>query len=99
MGLHTTTTGTLSDALLAIAKDAANRFSPVERDTSDNLRLSGNHSTNAFYLPASTAATSNTCLRYGWHFELAGMPPRMQNSNKAKSEFRALGDPGDSRTL
>src|SRR5712692_6953405 len=32
MGLHTTTTGTLSKALLAIAKDAANRFSPEERD-------------------------------------------------------------------
>jgi len=32
MGLHTATTGTLSEALLAIAKDAANKFSPVERD-------------------------------------------------------------------
>ncbi|SRR5712691_9505963 len=32
MGLHTTTTGTLSDALLAIAKTAANRFSPDERE-------------------------------------------------------------------
>src|SRR5258708_1907173 len=32
MGLHTTTTGTLSEALLAIAKDAANRFSPEERE-------------------------------------------------------------------
>ena len=32
MGLHTTTTGTLSEALLAIAKDAANQFSPEERD-------------------------------------------------------------------
>jgi len=65
-------------------------------DTSDNLRLSGKHSTNASYLPASTAATTNTCLRYGWHFELGSTPLRMQNSDKAKSEFRVLGDPGDS---
>jgi hypothetical protein len=32
MGLHTATTGTLSDELLAIAKEAANKFSPGERD-------------------------------------------------------------------
>ena len=32
MGLHTATTGTLSDELLAIAREAASRFSPVERD-------------------------------------------------------------------
>ncbi len=82
MGLHTTAAGTLSDALLAIAKDAANQFSPAEREAL-----------------ASTAATTNTCLRYGWHFELGSTPLRTQNSNKAKSEFRPLGDPGDSRTL
>jgi len=32
MGLHTATTGTLWDELLAIAKEAANKFSPAERD-------------------------------------------------------------------
>jgi hypothetical protein len=40
MGLHTATTGTLSEALLAIARDAASKFSPAERDALINL-LSG----------------------------------------------------------
>jgi len=43
MGLHTATTGTLSDALAAIAKDAASRFSPVERDALINLLSSEQH--------------------------------------------------------
>src|SRR3989441_3652612 len=43
MGLHTTPTGTLSDALLAIAKDAANQFSPAEREALINLLSSERH--------------------------------------------------------
>jgi len=43
MGLHTATTGTLSEALLAIAKDAANKFSPAERDALINLLSSEQH--------------------------------------------------------
>jgi hypothetical protein len=43
MGLHTTTTGTLSDALLAIVKDAANQFSPAEREALINLLSSERH--------------------------------------------------------
>ena len=43
MGLHTTTTGTLSDALLAIAKDAVNQFSPAEREALIKLLSSERH--------------------------------------------------------
>jgi len=43
MGLHTTATGTLSDALLAIAKDAANQFSPAEREALIKLVSSERH--------------------------------------------------------
>jgi len=43
MGLHTRATGTLSDALLAIAKDAANQFSPAEREALIKLVSSERH--------------------------------------------------------
>ena len=43
MGLHTTTTGTLSGALLAIAKDAVNQFSPAEREALIKLLSSERH--------------------------------------------------------
>src|SRR2546425_468890 len=43
MGLHTTPTGTLSDALLAIAKDAGNQFSPAEREALIKLVSSERH--------------------------------------------------------
>ncbi len=43
MGLHTTAAGTLSDALLAIAKDAANQFSPAEREALIKLISSERH--------------------------------------------------------
>ena len=43
MGLHTTAVGTLSDALLAIAKDAANQFSPAEREALIKLVSSERH--------------------------------------------------------
>jgi hypothetical protein len=43
VGLHTTAAGTLSDALLAIAKDAANQFSPAEREALIKLVSSERH--------------------------------------------------------
>jgi hypothetical protein len=43
VGLQTASTGTLSDALLAIAKHAANQFSPAERDALINLLSSERH--------------------------------------------------------
>src|SRR5712691_3513799 len=43
MGLHTTPAGTLSDALLAIGKDAANQFSPAEREALIKLVSSERH--------------------------------------------------------
>ena len=43
MGLHTTAAGTLSGALLATAKDAANQFSPAERDALIKLLSSERH--------------------------------------------------------
>src|SRR5439155_20870575 len=43
MGLHTTVAGTLSDALLAIANDAPNQFSPAERQALIKLVSSERH--------------------------------------------------------
>src|SRR5439155_21926538 len=43
MGLHTTVAGTLSEALLAIATDAANQISPEEREALIKLVSSERH--------------------------------------------------------